>query len=247
MKKKLLKLTETQAKLLEILLTIFGIILIIIFGISLGLNFPLNQERIGNFVRVLIFLLTIGWFILVINFGDIIKIEKRNIKSKKFDVKCSSFYSLKNSLSKFLSKKEYKDIFMIENSLNCNIYCFLKERSLSSRAYILIDLSGKEITEEFRKAYFDVCLEYLAKKYPELTGSDIYVTHILCVDKTNDITKKITERVAIQDRPVYQLPIVISLSNQKMYVASSDYVGIKQYDKMLRIMKDYIKKQDLYL
>ena len=136
---------------------------------------------------------------------------------------------------------------MIENSLNCNIYCFLKERSLSSRAYILIDLSGKEITEEFRKAYFDVCLEYLAKQYPALTGSDIYVTHILCVDKTNDITKKITERVAIQDRPVYQLPIVISLSNQKMYVASSDYVGIKQYDKMLRIMKDYIKKQDLYL
>ena len=111
MKKKLLKLTETQAKLLEILLTVFGIILIIIFGISLGLNFPSNQERIGNFVRVLIFLLTIGWLILVINFGDIIKIEERNIKSKKFDVKCSSFYSLKNSLSKFLSKKEYKDIF----------------------------------------------------------------------------------------------------------------------------------------
>ena len=250
MKQKLQNLPNEKKKVVITIvyyIEILFFILAVISAACLELQLVSNDKFwIFEILLATNLVLTIVWSYVVDNISDYVKYDDRTGKTISFFIKPASYLSFKESFEKFISKKNYTDVFLMDNILNCDVHCYMQHHLRSCKICVIINLSEQLLTDEFSKQYLEVIVEKLVDKYPNILKKTTYFTHILCVSKPNEVSRKITNRSAEQQMKFYQLPIVFSVSNQQMYIAPLKYdFGKKYYKKMLKEIKEYINKQSM--
>lgn len=173
---------------------------------------------------------------------DKIKITYKGISSEKLILKTETYEEFEKEFIEELYRNKYIELREIPNNLGCQMkYIISKEISINN---IVLIVRIRELTEEVYNRYFEEALEYIANNEEYILKKDTNLIHIVCVNKVNDILRKITEQNVEQGYGRFNLPVGISFGSRTVYIAKQKGgFFIFRYKKLVKMFKKYINNQ----
>ncbi len=246
MRKKLEKLNDDQKEvLLKINVSIMIILMIVVLPL-LALN---DIEKIRNsysfiepcaFIGFMLCAITALIFIYLITHIEFT--ENRRV-SKKIDIVSKSYIEFETNLRRTLEQEKYEREHLIPNNWGCTIKYFIRE-SNSTFDILLIVHVNDILTEEIRENYMEHSYNYIKEEYPKMEKKAINFVHIICVPKTSNEMRKISEQGIEQATKRYQLAVTVSFSNSKVYIApAKNYIWSTKYNILKNRILKYLDNQ----
>lgn len=250
MKKILAKLTDDKKEMLlkisiciMAILSIISMLLIGLLDIDQGRNLGIPFIEPCAIVGLVIWILSVLIFVYLTT--QIEFIENRSV-SKKIEIKAKNYIEFEDKIKEVLISEEYDKEKIIPNNLNCDIKYFVRENRRVVDIFLLVNVRDN-LTEEIREQYLEYCYNKIKEDHPNMEKKEINFLHIVCVPKTSDEMRKISERGIEQATKRYQLAVTVSFSNSKVYIAparneiwSTKYTILK--NRMIKYLDNQINK-----
>lgn len=171
------------------------------------------------------------------------KITPERVKSTKLKIKYRDYDKIKEWIEQQLKKDGYGEIQEYDEYPYKIRYAY--QRSLDIVHLIMI-IKVEEMTEEMYQGYDEARFEklgnYLLENKIVREDDSIYMTFIICVDRTNKYFSKYTETDIEQFPRRYSLPIGISLASKTLYIGTQEegmYKGA--YKKLKKKFQTYLE------
>lgn len=171
------------------------------------------------------------------------KITPERVKSTKLKIKYRDYEKINEWIEQQLKNDGYGEIQEYDGYSYKIRYAYQRNLDI---VYLIMMIREEEMTEEMYQGYDEARFEklgnYLLENKIVREDDSIYMTFIICVDRTNKYFSKYTETDIEQFPRQYSLPIGISLASKTLYIGTQEegmYKGA--YKKLKKKFQTYLE------
>ncbi len=171
------------------------------------------------------------------------KITPERVKSTKLKIKYRDYEKINEWIEQQLKNDGYGEIQEYDGYSYKIRYAYQRNLDI---VYLIMMIREEEMTEEMYQGYDEARFEklgnYLLENKIVREDDSIYMTFIICVDRTNKYFSKYTETDIEQFPRRYSLPIGISLASKTLYIGTQEegmYKGA--YKKLKKKFQTYLE------